>query len=106
MCGLKQEHIQKRLLTESKLDLEKAIQTAVAMETASRDAFELQGKRESNSGKTKPKPPLKPSIQLKCYRCGGDHKTNTCKYTNVSCSYCDKVGYFEKACLNWETPLR
>jgi hypothetical protein len=45
-CGLKQEHIQKRLLAESKLKLEKAIQTAVAMETASRDALELQGKRE------------------------------------------------------------
>ena len=47
VCGLKQEHIQKRLLAESKLDLEKAIQTAVAMEMASRDALELQGKRES-----------------------------------------------------------
>ena len=109
VCGLKQEHIQKRLLAESKLDLEKAIQTALAMETASRDALELQGKRESvnklsvhkqrnrNSGKTKPPP--KPPIQLKCYRCGGDHKTHTCKYTNVKCRYCDKVGHFEKVCL-------
>ena len=30
VCGLKQEHIQKRLLAELKLDLKKAIQTVVA----------------------------------------------------------------------------
>ena len=60
------------------------------METASRDALELQGKRKSvnklsvhkqrnrNSGKTKPKPPPKPPVQLKCYSCGCDHKTRTC----------------------------
>lgn len=46
VCGLKQEHIQKKLLAEPNLTIEIAIQTAVAMETASRYAMELQGKRE------------------------------------------------------------
>lgn len=46
VCGLKQDHIQKKLLAEPNLTLEKAIQTDVARETASRDAIDLQGKRE------------------------------------------------------------
>lgn len=46
VCGLKQEHIQKKLLVEPNLTLEKTIQTAVAMETGSRDTVELQGKRK------------------------------------------------------------
>ncbi|XP_062586305.1 uncharacterized protein LOC134247923 [Saccostrea cucullata] len=110
VCGLKQEHIQKRLLAESQLDLEKAIQTAVAMETASRDALELQGKRESvsnlsvnktkktNYGKMKPRPVHK-TVQGKCYRCGGEHRANDCKHTNTKCRYCSKVGHWRECVL-------
>ena len=36
---------------------------------------------------------------MKCYWRGGDHKTHTCKYTNVKCRYCGKVGHFEKVCM-------
>jgi hypothetical protein len=39
--GLKHEHIQKRLLTESDLTFAKAVEIAVAMETATKDAIEL-----------------------------------------------------------------
>ena len=45
MCGLRAENIQKRLLSEAELTLEKAITIAVAMETAASDASELQGQR-------------------------------------------------------------
>ena len=45
VCGLKVENIQKRLLAETQLTLDKAVKIAVAMETASRDANELQHKR-------------------------------------------------------------
>lgn len=112
VCGLKQEHIQKKLLAEPKLTLERAIQTAVAMETASRDALELQGKREtvhkltvnkprnSTYGKQKThKTPFKPVMQGKCYRCGGDHKAKTCKHLNTKCRYCDNPGHLEKVCF-------
>eukprot|EP00105_Crassostrea_gigas_P033303 XP_011456634.2 PREDICTED: uncharacterized protein K02A2.6 [Crassostrea gigas] len=112
VCGLKQEHIQKKLLAEPKLTLERAIQTAVAMETASRDALELQGKREmvhkltvnkprnSTYGKQKThKTPFKPVMQGKCYRCGGDHKAKTCKHLNTKCRYYDNPGHLEKVCF-------
>ena len=45
VCGLRYENIQKRLLSESELTLDKAIELAIAMETAASDASELQGQR-------------------------------------------------------------
>jgi hypothetical protein len=81
-CRLKLEHIPKRLVTESKIWLEKATLTAVTMKTVSRDALELQRKLErvnklsmhkpkkTNHGKVRPKPQQKPVIKGKCYRYG------------------------------------
>ena len=42
VCGLRNMQIQKRLLSEAKLKYSKAVEIAVAMETAIRDASELQ----------------------------------------------------------------
>ena len=42
VCGLKAENIQKRLLSEAALTLEKALEISQAMETAAKDAIELQ----------------------------------------------------------------
>lgn len=58
VVGLRQESIQKRLLSETDLNLEKAINLAVAMETAARDAAEVQGVKPETVHKinTQPKP--------------------------------------------------
>ena len=42
VCGVRNLQIQKRLLSEAKLKYSKAVEIAVAMETAIRDASELQ----------------------------------------------------------------
>ena len=42
VCGLKAENIQKRLLSEADLTLDRALEVAQAMETAAKDATELQ----------------------------------------------------------------
>lgn len=114
VCGLKQEHIQKKLLVEPNLTLEKTIQTVVAMETGSRDTVELQGKRKhvginklsvkqkhGTYGKQKQKIPSRPVsvTQGKCYRCGGDHKANPCRHLNTKCRYCGNPGHLEKVCF-------
>ncbi|XP_061131472.1 uncharacterized protein LOC133171215 [Syngnathus typhle] len=46
VCGLHNESIQKRLLTEDKLTLQRAVEIAVSAETAARDATELQVRRK------------------------------------------------------------
>ena len=46
VCGLRQEFIQKSLLSETDLDLNKAIQLSMAMETAAKDAAEVDNNQE------------------------------------------------------------
>ncbi|XP_033760675.1 uncharacterized protein LOC117342589 [Pecten maximus] len=53
VCGLRQEAIQRKLLAETTLTLDTAIQTSVAMETAGKDAVELQ---RSHNDKATPVP--------------------------------------------------
>ena len=48
VCGLRNMQIQKRLLSEAKLKYSKAVEIAVAMETAIRDASELQSELNPN----------------------------------------------------------
>ena len=49
VCGIKNENIQKKLLSVSDLILQKAIEISSAMETASKDAIELQHQHRSDS---------------------------------------------------------
>ena len=114
VCGLKVENIQKRLLAETHLTLDKAVKIAVAMETASRDANELQHKRgqervnvnkvgAGHNKRTKEptsRYPTSTSSPIKCYRCGGSHKADKCHHINTKCNFCSKTGHLEKVCLS------
>ena len=70
VCGLRNMQIQKRLLSEAKLKYSKAVEIAVAMETAIRDASELQSElysrwqvdwtQQTNTSETGDHPPLLP----------------------------------------------
>ena len=53
LCGLYNTHIQKKLLTEDKLTFEKSVDISTAMETAAKDALELQNKAHVASGSTR-----------------------------------------------------
>ncbi|CAC5392337.1 unnamed protein product [Mytilus coruscus] len=68
VCGLKSEQTQKKLLSIQALTLEKAMLISLAMETATKDALELQGKQlESAVHKVKSqKPKQKGHIQAAC----------------------------------------
>ncbi|XP_062608629.1 uncharacterized protein K02A2.6-like [Saccostrea cucullata] len=106
VVGLRQETIQKRLLSEKDLDLEKAINLAVAMETAARDAAEVQGGKSETVNKistlrnANPQPHARSTTQKhSCYRCDGDHPASQCRHTNTVCSFCRKVGHIERACM-------
>ncbi|XP_072014962.1 uncharacterized protein [Amphiura filiformis] len=111
VCGLRAENIQRKCLTEDDLDLQKAINIAVASEAASKDTDMLHKggnvnkvhstpKRfNRNRGQQHPwiqhKPPTsmnsKPNYQgTTCYRCGEHHNANVCKYKTYKCNYCKR----------------
>jgi hypothetical protein len=72
VCGLRVEQTQKKLLSVQALTLEKAIQIPIAVETATKDAMELQGKKHESTvhqaNMNRPKVD-KPALSVQCYRC-------------------------------------
>ncbi|XP_033105178.1 uncharacterized protein LOC117107583 [Anneissia japonica] len=104
VCGITTTAIQKKLLAEADLTLQKAIEIAIAMETASKEAEELKHKqitahyvrptRKQLGGK---KPTAK--IQNQCYRCNRTgHFPDKCYHLNTDCRFCGKKGHIEVAC--------
>jgi hypothetical protein len=109
VCGLSNELIQKRLLSEADLSLSKASEIALAMETAAKDSQELQGKPESTEVNklhpdknkteqvTQQKCPEKPKTP--CYRCGAEsHNSSECRFKNENCRKCGKRGHIQRVC--------
>ena len=113
VCGLRNEETQRELLSVRNLTLAKAQEIAVAMETAARDANELQKsaslpvnkigsaretreqfqKTRGNSGqKTKSK-------QGQCFRCNKKgHDADSCFLKNAKCHRCGEIGHVKRAC--------
>ena len=110
VCGLKAENIQKRLLSEAALTLEKALEISQAMETAAKDATELQSLQQEAAVHTfqKGRRQARPSSQFKqqkikkpCYRCNGtNHTPDRCKFKDETCHACSKKGHIKRACLS------
>ncbi|KRY89465.1 Ribosome biogenesis protein BMS1 -like protein [Trichinella pseudospiralis] len=42
--------------------------------------------------------PPQPQSHKPCYRCGGAHAQNTCRFKNVSCNFCKRLGHIERVC--------
>ena len=104
VCGLRNMQIQKRLLSEAKLKYSKAVEIAVAMETAIRVASELQSEVNSNpvphidklTEHSKPTP-AKPATIPHCFHRGGNtHMTHNCFYKDQICHHCGKQGHIQR----------
>ena len=87
VCGIENGPIQRRLLAEPSLTLDKAIEIALAMESADCNAKDLQKplavhvlKNQSPS-----RVPGRSSRTDKCYRCGGAHLTTDCHFKDSEC---------------------
>ncbi|XP_060581109.1 uncharacterized protein K02A2.6-like [Ruditapes philippinarum] len=115
VCGLKDEHIQRKLLSMEDLSLKKAVETAVAMETATRDAAELQSltasvnkvEKRKPSRRVEHRPRQKPATANstgkqngKCIHCGKDnHASFKCRFKNAICHACNAHGHIKSICL-------
>ena len=110
VCGLANVHIQKKLLAEDKLTFDKAVAIAVAMETATKDAAELQDRKLSGAAsqpvynvQQKPVGKSSGTVQrLSCYRCGGNHAADKCSFKDAQCYNCSKKGHVSRMCKSKE----
>lgn len=112
VCGLTNEHIQRKLLVEADLNYEKAKAIAIASETATKDAEELRKQPNSDVNKLKAKPdvkhaaatararsPLKSTSAAYCTRCGKkNHSQAECYFRDKECHNCSKRGHTKKMC--------
>ena len=118
VVGLKDEHTQKKLLAVADLTFIKAIEMAVAVETANKDAIEMRGKSNPESSvnrlhRQRRQPP--PGISDKqrsqnsyqCYRCNGrNHKADNCRFKDAVCHHCNKRGHIRKACKSEKSTVK
>ena len=106
VCGCRDQRLQCKLLAEADLTFEKAFKIAKAMETAEKEARDVQetpaapihategltaNKRSSRKPPVQQQQPQKASA-TDCYRCGGRHKASECKFCDVDCNFCKKKG--------------
>lgn len=99
VCGLRNEAAQKKLLTESDLTLEKAINISVTMEMASKEAQQLNA-----TGRVHKIANSQSNTQGPCFRCGKTgHLASTCWCKEMDCRQCGKKGHVERACRNKKT---
>ena len=77
MYGVNNDHIQRRLLSETELDLKKALELALGMETAAKNVRELQGtRRAAEPQMQKDVCKVQREVMNNCYRCGKqNHKS-------------------------------
>ncbi|KAL4009353.1 hypothetical protein ACER0C_003205 [Sarotherodon galilaeus] len=98
VCCMNNESTQKRLLTEDNLTLHRALEIAISMETAAKDAGELQGKYTEPCSVNKIHPQRNNKLPM-CFRCGKkSHDAANCWFKEKECLQCNKKGHIQKMC--------
>ena len=110
VCGMRNESLQKRLLSDKNLTLGKVIEETQAAEMAEQNMQELKStaemnyvkmgtgyKKKENHKSQKRQGEREEGYKL-CYRCKGDHASRTCKFKSAECYHCKKTGHIVKAC--------
>ncbi|KAL9960436.1 hypothetical protein ACROYT_G033892 [Oculina patagonica] len=112
VCGIKDEKIQRRFLVEKELTFQKAFEIATSMEITTQNMAVLQEAKLSEvvnqvtmqadvtkAAKKWADDRRTPNKAL-CFRCGGNHSAQTCRFKELNCYYCKQRGHIADRCPN------
>ena len=98
VCGLRNEAIQRRLLSKNELTFAKAWEVAQSMEAAERNAQQLKGADTPIQLVSRQLPKVQ-ARNIPCSRCGGEnHTAQECRFKEAICHACGKKGHISRAC--------
>ena len=120
IAGLRNAHIQRELLTkDNALSFADACTIAKQLEAASKEVSKLTNaradthvktvasRRKSSSKAIETRPShsndarnTKNKHRKPCFRCGSEHRADTCKHRTSTCRYCNKNGHIESYCFS------
>ena len=96
VCGLAEESVQRRLLSEDDITIEKAVKLATSMEAASKGTAALKTLEQKSSTSTTVN-----YGEIECYCCGKKgHTKKQCRYRELSCDNCHRKGHLKQVCKN------
>ena len=103
VCGLRSDSLQRRLLSEDKLTLDKALKIAQSLEMVDKKAKSLKAAdnpiRRLSQRKHRTAPGRQQQGKERCSRCGRtNHAANNCKFSDATCHNCGKKGHIAPAC--------
>ena len=99
VCGLSNPKIQNKLLNTEDLTFDKACGITKAMEMSERNTQEFHPlSNESSQVNKLIAQNSKNTEHLACYRCGGNHSSQSCKFKSARCHKCSKVGHLASVC--------
>lgn len=116
VCGVRNEALQKNLLTEADLTIKRAQEIGQSMESTDLNAKDLKGDTardiadaiHHSSTPTALNSPSQNAGSKKrfhpCHRCGRHHDVNTCKFRNATCHRCGKSGHIVPVCPTASPP--
>ena len=109
VCGIKDNRIQRRLLSEGDLNLQKALEICWAMEQAERNMVILERVPEPlpihfmKNKEVKQKYNQNSNNQTKCMICGRTgHENSEFRFKNAKCFNCGKIGNLKNICRRSE----
>ena len=121
VCGVKNNRIQRRLLSEEKLTLKRAIEIAVGLELAELNLatidschnnnsvinkidYTRHNKRKEEEIGSKVEHSRNDKYKLKCTGCGNNgHEVDKCRWKKCKCYTCGKLGHLKYKCPHKET---
>ena len=78
------------------------------MERAAKNLEDIHKSRDTEASvmKVQPGPGEKSSFQGPCYRCGGRHAFDSCRFRDSECHYCHKHGHIAKKCRKKQADMK